>query len=391
MDERRIFTVYELTTNIKFILEEAFPEIWVVGEVSNIKTASSGYTYFTLKDSFSQILCVVFKKELKIPKDGEKVNVCGSLSIYAKRGIYEIVVSFIEPVGKGILWFRFEALKEKLKKEGLFETSRKRPLPFFPEKIAIVTSTKGAAIQDLLKTLPPLEILIYDVRVQGEGAASEIANAIEYLNRLENPPDVIITGRGGGSLEDLWPFNEEVTARAIFNSKIPVISAVGHETDFTIADMVADVRAATPTQAGEMIRKIRERLSERIKLQEKGLTRGIANIISTNKMKLRLLSSSYPFKKPFARIEEYQQELDELSSKLKTAILNIVSSFKMKLARLEVITSFSPEAILKRGYSITYKGGKTIKDASDVKEDDEIMVRLYKGKVDARVFNIVKN
>jgi len=385
MNERKIFTVSELTTQIKFILEEAFPAIWVCGEVSNIKTASSGYTYFTLKDSLSSIDCVVFKRGLKIPGDGEKVNVYGSLSVYAKRGTYQIIVEFIEPIGKGILWQKFEELKERLKKEGLFEKEHKKPIPFLPERVGIITSKTGAAIQDLLRTLPDIEIIIYDVRVQGEGASSEIAFAIGYMNKLEEKPDVIIVGRGGGSIEDLWAFNEEITARAIYSSSIPIISAVGHETDFTISDMVADIRAATPTQAGEMIRKIRERVIERTRLGGLGLIKAMKNILGKDRMRLLNLSSSYPFKRPFFRIEEYRQELDGLVHSLEKAMSDIINSLKIRLARFEVITSYSPELILKRGYSITYKGEKIIKDAKDVAKNDKIMIRLYKGKIDAEV------
>ncbi|MEW6681281.1 MAG: exodeoxyribonuclease VII large subunit, partial [bacterium] len=237
---------------------------------------------------------------------------------------------------------------------------------------------------------PDIEILIFGVKVQGEGSAEEIALAIDHMNRLEKKPDVIIVGRGGGSLEDLWSFNEEIVARAIFASKIPIISAVGHQTDYTIADMVADIAAATPTQAGEIIRKTRERIIERVALQEKGLMKAMRNIASYTRMRLENISSSYPFKKPFARIEEYKQELDDLSQNAQRAVLSITSSFRLTLARLETITSFSPSAILKRGYSITYKEGKIIKDAREVKERDKIKIRLYKGEIDAEAMNITK-
>ncbi|MEW6103557.1 MAG: exodeoxyribonuclease VII large subunit [bacterium] len=391
MNERKIFSVFELTTQIKLILESAFPSIWVCGEVSNIKTASSGYTYFTLKDALSQIDCVVFKKGLKIPKDGEHINVYGEISVYAKRGTYQIIVSFIEPVGKGLLWQKFEELKERLKKEGLFEAIHKKPIPFLPERIGIITSPTGAAIKDLLKTLPDIEIIIYGVKVQGEGAAGEIASAIIMMNKLEEKPDVLIVGRGGGSLEDLWSFNEEIVARAIFASEIPVISAVGHETDYTISDMVADIRAATPTQAGEILKKIREDISQRMKLAKERLIRAMGNIASKQKMRIFAISSSYPFKKPFFRIEQERQEIDDLSQSLERAISAIFSSLKIRLARLEVITSLSPEAILKRGYSITYKDGKVIKNAQDVAENDRINIRLYKGGIDANVIKSQKS
>ncbi|MEW6007402.1 MAG: exodeoxyribonuclease VII large subunit [bacterium] len=228
------------------------------------------------------------EKFLKIPKDGENVNVYGEISVYAKRGTYQIIVSFIEPVGKGLLWRQFEELKERLKKEGLFEAAHKKPIPFLPERIGIITSLTGAAIKDLLKTLPDIEILIKGVKVQGDEAAGEIASAIFYMNKLEEKPDVLIVGRGGGSLEDLWPFNEEIVARAIFASEIPIISAVGHETDLTISDMVADLRAATPTQAGEILKKIRESIEERTKRSKEGLIRAMGNITSKQRMKIKL-------------------------------------------------------------------------------------------------------
>ncbi len=407
--ERKLLSVYELTTKIKFLLESSFPYLRVIGEVSNIKTSSLGHTYFTLKDDLSQINCVFFnsKRSLYLPKDGERIIVHGRISVYERSGQYQIIVEVIEQAGKGALWLAFEKLKEKLKKEGLFDEKHKKPLPFFPESVAIVTSTKGAAKEDLLRTLPDIEITIFGARVQGEGSSYEIASRIYEINRLPKKPDIIIVARGGGSLEDLWSFNEEIIARAIFSSKIPIISAVGHEIDFTISDMIADIRAPTPTAAGHMISQIRQKMKERIELAGKGLLSKTKNIISKERITLDHLYNSFVFKRPRLKIEEYYQEIDELSEKAKRALLvvleirknkltnttnifkirvnNILLSFHKRLASLEKIISLDPTSILKRGYSITYKDKIIIKDQAQVKDKDKIRIKFYKGEIYAEV------
>jgi exodeoxyribonuclease VII large subunit len=257
---RYILTVSELTQEIKEILEERFPEVWVEGEISNLRIPPSGHIYFTLKDDTSQIRAVLFKMQARTlrfaPEDGLHVVCRGRVSLYEKRGDYQLILESMEPKGIGALQLAFVQLKEKLEKEGLFDPARKKPIPMVPQKVGVITSPTGAVIRDMLHILnrrfENLHILLYPVRVQGEEASREIAEAVKYFNQRTDV-DVIIVGRGGGSLEDLWAFNEEAVARAIYHSKIPIISAVGHETDYTISDFVADLRAPTPSAAAELV------------------------------------------------------------------------------------------------------------------------------------------
>ena len=268
--ERQIYTVSQLNDEIKNLLETQFSDIWVEGEISNFRIPGSGHFYFTLKDSSSQLRGVCFKSQNRLlkfrPEDGLAVLSRGRLTVYEPRGEYQLVVDYMEPRGLGSLQLAFEQLKAKLQKEGLFDPTHKKPLPLLPQKIAVVTSPTGAVIRDILRVLRRrnrgLHVLIYPVRVQGEGAGQEIASGVRYLDTLPDV-DVIITARGGGSIEDLWAFNDEIVVRAIFNSRIPVISAVGHETDFTIADFVADMRAPTPSAAAEIVSAVRSDLQER--------------------------------------------------------------------------------------------------------------------------------
>src|SRR5580693_1791631 len=265
MPQRRVWKVSELTAEIGGLLEGAFPDVWIEGEVSNFKAAQSGHLYFTLKDARAQIRCVCFRDQLRgvkfRPEDGLHIRVRGALGVYDARGEYQIYVSHIEPVGLGALQLAFEQLKKKLQAEGLFEQARKKPLPVLPRCIGVVTSPTGAAIRDILRVLKRrfsnAYVIVYPVKVQGAVAAAEIVLGLQYFNRVQSV-DVLILARGGGSLEDLWAFNEEPLARAIFASEIPVITGVGHESDFTIADFVADLRAPTPSAAAEIVVKSRE-------------------------------------------------------------------------------------------------------------------------------------
>src|SRR5882724_3368544 len=258
---RRVLSVSELTWQIRRLLEQHVGRIWVTGEITNLRNQTSGHLYFTLKDANAQLSCVLFRGELQVNRslleDGRKVNLQGELTVYEARGQYQLRVTAVELQGVGALQVAFEKLKQKLHTEGLFAQERKRPLPRFPRRIGLVTSPTGAAIRDVLHVIqrrnPALEIILAPCRVQGDGAAREIAEAIRMLNEFNSSLDLILVTRGGGSLEDLWAFNEEPVARAIFESKLPVVSAVGHEIDFSIADFVADVRAATPSAAAEII------------------------------------------------------------------------------------------------------------------------------------------
>ena len=265
---RYILTVSELTRQIKGLLEERFSEVWVEGEISNLRNHPSGHLYFTLKDDFSQIRAVLFRMQARsvrfLLEDGLHVVCRGRVSLYEKRGDYQLILESIEPRGVGALQLAFLQLKERLEKEGLFRPEHKKSLPMLPQRVGVITSPTGAVIRDILHILNRrfgnLHILLYPVRVQGEGAWREVAEGIDYFNRQKNA-DVLIVGRGGGSMEDLWPFNEEGLARAIYRSKIPIISAVGHETDYTISDFVADLRAPTPSAAAELVVRDKREIS----------------------------------------------------------------------------------------------------------------------------------
>ncbi|MCK4793478.1 MAG: exodeoxyribonuclease VII large subunit, partial [Desulfobacteraceae bacterium] len=283
MPERRIYTVTELTHNIKDFLEEAFPFVWITGEISNFRIPVSGHFYFTIKDSGAQISAVMFRgqnRNLRFqPEDGMAVIAMGRLNVYETKGIYQIIIEYLEPEGVGVLQLAFEHLKKRLAAEGLFDEKHKLPLPFLPQKIAVVTSPTGAVIRDIINVIdrrfPNMTVEIAPVKVQGEQAAEEIVEAIELLND-RNDADVIVVARGGGSLEDLQAFNSEVVARAIFSSEIPVVSAVGHETDFTIADFTADLRAPTPSAAAELIVPVKNDLLMRTK-EIRGTLKGAIN------------------------------------------------------------------------------------------------------------------
>lgn len=326
--ERKILSVSQLTTMIKRLLELQVGDIWLRGEISNLRVPSSGHAYFTLKDAGAQISAVMFKgrlSPLKIDlKDGMEVIAFGKISVYEPRGNYQIILEFIEPAGLGLLQAAFEQLKEKLAKEGLFEPARKRKLPFFPRRIGIVTSPTGAAIRDMLHILqrrnPLVRVLLAPAKVQGEGAAAEIARGIEWLNDYNlscdesERLDLLIVGRGGGSLEDLWSFNEEIVARAIFKSTLPVISAVGHEIDFTIADFVADLRAPTPSAAAEVAVPVLSELQERVRDLRHGLEGAMRATIDVRQDAVQ--SFSQRLIRPDRRLADLRLRLDDWRERL---------------------------------------------------------------------------
>jgi exodeoxyribonuclease VII large subunit len=437
--ERKIYSVSELSREIKGLLEGKFPDVWVTGEVSNFRAAGSGHFYFTLKDANAQLRAVCFRNQARYlkfkPQDGISVIARGRLSIYEARGEYQLYVEYLEPAGLGALQLAFEQLKAKLAAEGLFDPSRKKPLPVLPRTIGIVTSPFGAAIRDILRVLRRrfrnMNVLIHPAAVQGEGAAEEIAEGIEYFNE-HALADVLIVGRGGGSLEDLWAFNEEVVARAIAKSKIPIISAVGHETDFTIADFVADLRAPTPSAAAELvvhrkqdfIAEIENRARRmtqvlRLKLSEarerflglrmhsvfQMLATRIAEraqrvdeaVVEMNRMMRDKLSegrhawleiSAGIVRYDFARLLNLKEaSLAERETKLSTEFSNYLRDRQARLSQVAaIITERSPMTILNRGYSITRDAsGHILRDASRVNVGDEISVHLSKGEIGATV------
>ena len=396
--EKHIYTVGELTKYIRVILEDSFPNIWVEGEISNFILHSSGHMYFDIKDAQAVLKCAMFKRaneKLKFKlANGTKVICFGSVSVYEARGNYQLIVEDIEPKGVGALQLQFQQLKEKLFKEGLFDERHKTAIPHLPTRVGIVTSPTGAAIRDILniarRRFANVEIIINPVRVQGDGAKDEIANAIREFNRLNNI-DVMIVTRGGGSLEDLWAFNEEVVARAIYDSAIPVISAVGHEIDYTISDFVADLRAPTPSAAAELVIPRKEDLINAISSLEARLKNAVTGKLDILKERLGTLKDSYILKQPLNIITQYQQEIDDLLKDMRIRIDHLVKmrgeNFNLLISKLEAL---SPLAILARGYSITTSvpDGVIIKDTKALKIGDSIETKLGSGKVKSRIEEI---
>src|SRR5437867_4405368 len=324
---RRALTVSELTERVQGVLETDFFDVWVEGEVSNLRFAPSGHWYFSLKDDQAQLRAVVWKTATRLirfrPKDGMKVVGRGGLRVYPPRGEYRLSVEVLEPRGKGTLQQAFEELKEKLEKEGLFDGARKRPLPMLPRCIGVVTSPSGAVIQDILRVLSRryanLEVLVYPARVQGEEAAAEIVQGIRALNRLKGL-DVIIVARGGGSLEDLWPFNEERVARALSASKVPTISAVGHETDYTIADFVADLRAPTPSAAAEHVIQAKDEIGARIDALARRQHAALSLTLSRVRSRVARLASHRVFEAERGRLRNHAQRVDDLQRRAETGL-----------------------------------------------------------------------
>lgn len=414
--ERKVYSVAELTRRIKNLLESDVGTVWVQGEVSNLRVPSSGHSYFTLKDENAQISAVLFRgqqEQLQIkPKDGVLLRVFGSITVYEKNGNYQIIVSRVEDAGKGSLQAQFEELKKRLDKEGFFDQARKRAIPLLPQHIGIVTSPTGAAIRDILKVLSMrfanLHVLIAPVRVQGDGAGAEIAGAIDFLN-ARGGLDVLIVGRGGGSLEDLWCFNEEVVARAIARSRIPVISAVGHEIDFTISDFVADLRAPTPSAAAEMVIASKRDLQERV-----GSCAGeLARLLRERALELRnrftALERSYVFREPVNMLKQHTQMLDNLELRMVQVLRFGAGQARQTIAdaagRMQRtvrqqrqtaaealrhvkahLQALSPLAVLGRGYSIMRdERGRIIRSKAEVSVGQLVYSRFVDGTVTSEV------
>lgn len=393
-DEARSFlSVSELNEIIKGTLERELDTFWVVGEISNLRIPPSGHLYFTLKDDKSQIAAVMFRRQgLSLtfhPENGMEVLCFGRISLYSPRGDLQLYVETMEPRGQGSLYVAFEQLKKRLGEEGLFGVERKRPLPYLPASIGIVTSVQGAALRDMLRILgdrfPERRVIIRPVKVQGEGAAQDIAEGIRDLG-ASGKVDVMIVGRGGGSLEDLWAFNEEVVARAIFASPVPVISAVGHEVDFTIADFVADHRAPTPTAAAEMVIPRKEELSADIQSWQGRMQRLIQTRLAGERetwgQLLRRLVD------PRRRLRENQMRLDELSLSLWRRFRDHVDRLKNRLTHGSGrLGTLSPLAVLERGYSIAHKMPEEIliKDSRSIEIGDLLRMTFARGKSICRV------
>ncbi len=399
MNEKKFYTVTELTRDIRSVLEGTFGDVWVEGEVSNFTMSSAGHAYFSLKDENSVINCVLFKgNNFRIKfsiEDGLKVLCSGKISVYDKRGQYQLYVNDVEPRGHGALQLAFERLKEKLNKEGLFDEKHKKTLPFLPVCIGVVTSTKGAAISDILKVVKRrfsnAEILISPVRVQGDEAKFDISEAIKELNEFnkyvsehpeknQNNLDVIIVGRGGGSLEDLWPFNEEIVVRAIFESEIPVISAVGHEVDYTISDFVSDLRAPTPSAAAELVVPIKRDIKELIIKNAGRLYLSIKNKVDSLQDKVTGLRESYILREPVNVLLQMSQRIDDLRESADTSFSHLMELKKSEFAAIVgKLETLSPLNVLQRGYSITAKDGKVVKTTKVLQKGDYLETKFSKG------------
>ncbi|MEI8351486.1 MAG: exodeoxyribonuclease VII large subunit [bacterium] len=417
-ERARVFTVTELTRQLRSVVEGQFGAVGVEGELSNVRQPPSGHCYFTIKDEAAQIRAVIWRSDMRglpfIPKDGIKVRAHGSLTVYERDGSYQIVVKRMEEAGKGSLQAAFEALKKKLAAEGLFEAARKRRLPLLPRHIGVVTSPTGAAIRDILNVLgrrfPNLHVVLAPARVQGDGAAQEIADAIDLLNR-HGGLEVMIVGRGGGSLEDLWCFNEEIVARAVARSEIPVISAVGHETDFTICDFVADVRAPTPSAAAEIVVGRKEEFLDALRQHSLAMTRLLQHALLEARSRFHAASRSYVFREPGnaarvyrqrieglqtrtrhileRRFRDGQQQADDLSARLSRQLSLTVADRSQRIRSLErQLAAYNPLAVLKRGYSITFNAeGRAIRSAAEVAPGVRVRTRVGEGNFTSQVIH----
>ncbi len=429
---RKIYTVSELTKGIKVLLEERYPLIWVAGELSNLRVPASGHAYFSLKDEKAAIAAVMFRGQLRQLRfeleDGMTILAMGRVSVYEPRGSYQLIIEYAEPKGAGALQIAFEQLKRKLSAQGLFDEEHKQPLPYLPTRLAVLTSPSGAVIQDILNIIgrrfPNLAIDLYPVRVQGELAAAEVAHAIEMANR-RSVNDIIILARGGGSLEDLAPFNTEIVARAIADSAIPIVSAIGHETDFTIADFVADLRAPTPSAAAELTVPVKSELQARslelkqrclkaasgyinqmrgkieslarliphpgrkltdarlhLDHQAEQLLRNIQDILRSTRLRFTNLQLAVSNNNPIGPIAHYRSHLKLLRFKMQQSMFSISDASSARLKKADaLINALNPHAVLQRGYSITRSmpEGHLVMDAEAVKNGQLLEIQLASG------------
>ena len=394
----KVYSVNELNNYVKNILDdnENLRQILVSGEISNYKAHYSGHLYMTIKDEAASVKAVMFagnaSKLRFTPENGMKVLVLGTVSLFPRDGSYQLYINLMQPDGFGALSIAFEQLKKKLAEEGLFSASHKKAIPVFPEKVGVITSGTGAAIQDIFNVLsrryPAAEVVVRPAQVQGEGAAEDIAQAIKEFNQL-NGADVLIVGRGGGSIEDLWAFNEEIVARAVYDSKIPVISAVGHETDYTICDFVADLRAPTPSAAAELAVPDVVELKGELLAYKQQLLSLTKNVINIERSKLSAIEKSGVLRDPLIKLNENRRNLMYLNEKLCDLTCGELDNSKHKFSalvgKLEVL---NPLGVISRGYALVKKDEALVKTTDDLKVDDEINIKLSNGSIDAKVINI---
>lgn len=421
MQATDVLSVSELTLSIKKHLEGRFQALKVQGEITNFKEQSSGHLYFTLKDAQSQISAVLFRGNAasltRLPKNGDQVIVQGEISVYAPRGNYQLIIRQLQYAGVGELLLKLHALKAKLQEMGWFDQARKKSLPASPKTIGVVTSPTGAVIQDILNILSRrhagFHLVLNPVKVQGEGAAQEIAAAIDQFNK-HNLADVLIVGRGGGSLEDLWPFNEEIVAQAIFRSKIPVISAVGHETDFSISDFVADLRAPTPSAAAELVMAAADQHLSQLKAFHERFDQLISHHLSSHRQKITLLQRHPLLSSPYALLESASQRLDDYTEEFDQTMVQVLQTCRLKLdglkrqlgamspqirinhlkEKLKSLTShlksIDPKNLLTKGYSILFRENdhSAIVSSKDLKVEDKIRVQLHDGTIKVKIYEV---
>ncbi len=397
MPQEKVYSVSEITREVKRVIHDGFGTLWVEGEISGYKRHTSGHHYFTLKDSGAQISCAMWRQStLRLgfqPQDGMKVQAWGNLEVYEPAGRYQLIVTVMRPSGIGELQRAFEQLVAKLKAEGLFDLERKQSLPEFPERVGLVTSADGAALHDMVtvaaRRWPAAELILAPVKVQGPGAAEEIASAIRLFNRSDRA-DVLIVGRGGGSLEDLWAFNEEAVARAIFASRIPVVSAVGHEVDVTIADFVADVRAPTPSAAMEIVLPDRNEIADRIADLSRRLTARRVEHIRNLRDRIALLARHWALRQPVNLVHMSGQRLDELRTRYAASALRTVSDKRAALERLhELLSVLSPQSMLNRGYSIVRTpAGVVVRSARQISAGTAVSMIFATGSAEAEVLRV---
>ncbi|MBU0690649.1 exodeoxyribonuclease VII large subunit [bacterium] len=393
----QIVSVTEITREIKKLFRESFATQWIEGELSGYKRHGSGHHYFTLKDAGAQLACAMWRSSASRlnfhPEDGMKVQAWGQLDVYEPQGRYQLIVAQMRPAGIGELQKAFEALKQKLQKEGLFDLDHKRPLPVYPNRIGLVTSESGAALQDMkniaARRWPAAELVLSPVHVQGAGAAEEIAAAIRKFSD-QHAVDVIVTGRGGGSLEDLWAFNEAVVAYAIFHSSIPVVSAVGHEVDFTIADLTADLRAPTPSAAMELILPDRREIARLVLEYQARIQRSVKELLRYYRSEFNKLSSHWALREPVNVIRSAAQRTDELQSRLFSTHTRVLRDKQASLLRVrDLLFAYHPQAVLERGYAVVRdSAGNILRSASDAAPASRLDITLARGGLTAEVKEI---
>ncbi len=393
--EQKIWTVSQLTARIKQALETSFSDVCVAGEVSQFKRAASGHIYLTLKDEDAVVRAIIWRplaSRMRFElEEGLEVVARGHVDVYPPRGSYQLIIIEVQPRGLGALQLAFRQLLERLQNEGLFEPEHKKPLPAFPRKIGIVTSPTGAALRDMLRVIsdrwPLVKLYVLPRRVQGEGAAGEIAAALRLLNAKRPDLDLIIVGRGGGSLEDLWAFNEEVVARAIFDSEIPVVSAVGHEIDFSVSDFVADLRAATPSEAGQKVVPDRREVQRDLRHLKMRLGGALQRIVVRARQQLAAQGRSHVLRHPEIALQQRAQRVDELLERIQASFRHGLQLAKEKLRAVSAeLEALGPLRVLERGYSVTFgPDGAVLRSAEGLRRGDVILTRLMRGEVRSSV------